>query len=56
MTEGIKTIIYPVKDVAQAKQLYSQLLGAPVVDGAYYVAFRWAVKTLVYFQTVTRWA
>jgi predicted enzyme related to lactoylglutathione lyase len=40
MTEGIKTIIYPVKDVAQAKHLYSQLLGAPVVDGAYYVGFK----------------
>jgi hypothetical protein len=27
MTEGIRTIIYPVKDIAQAKTLYSKLLG-----------------------------
>ena len=41
MTEGIKTIIYPVKDIAQAKTLYSKLLGVkPYMDEAYYVAFR----------------
>jgi predicted enzyme related to lactoylglutathione lyase len=40
MTEGIKTIIYPVKDIAQAKKLYSELLGVkPYMDEAYYVAF-----------------
>ena len=27
MTEGVKTIIYPVKDLAKAKTLYSKLLG-----------------------------
>ena len=27
MIEGIRTIIYPVKDIAQAKTLYSKLLG-----------------------------
>jgi len=26
MNEGIKTIIYPVKDIAQAKNLYGTLL------------------------------
>jgi len=37
MTEGIRTIIYPVKDIAQAK---SKLLGVkPYMDEAYYVAF-----------------
>jgi predicted enzyme related to lactoylglutathione lyase len=40
MTEGIGTIIYPVKDIAQAKKLYSKLLGmAPYMDEAYYVGF-----------------
>jgi predicted enzyme related to lactoylglutathione lyase len=41
MTEGVKTIIYPVKDVAAAKKLYSELLGVtPYADEAYYVGFR----------------
>ncbi|WP_327324948.1 VOC family protein [Streptomyces sp. NBC_01210] len=41
MTEGMKTIIYPVKDLARAKALYSELLGVePVMDEAYYVGFR----------------
>jgi predicted enzyme related to lactoylglutathione lyase len=38
MTEGIKTFIYPVKDLAKAKTLYSELLGVePYIDEAYYV-------------------
>ena len=41
MNEGIKTVIFPVKDMARAKTLYSTLLGvAPYVDEAYYVGFR----------------
>ncbi len=41
MTEGIRTIIYPVKDIAKAKKLYSKLLGIePYFDGAYYVGFK----------------
>ena len=40
MTEGVKTIIYPVKDLAKAKTLYSKLLGVePYMDEAYYVGF-----------------
>ncbi len=40
MTEGIKTFIYPVKDLAKAKTLYSELLGVePYMDEAYYVGF-----------------
>jgi predicted enzyme related to lactoylglutathione lyase len=40
MTEGIKTIIYPVKDLAQAKALYGELMGVqPSMDEAYYVGF-----------------
>ncbi|MGN6812538.1 MAG: VOC family protein [Thermomicrobiales bacterium] len=41
MTSGMKTIIYPVKDLAQAKTLYSALLGVePYADAAYYVGYR----------------
>ncbi|MGI0017023.1 MAG: VOC family protein [Nitrososphaera sp.] len=41
MNQGIRTVIYPVKDIAQAKALYSKLLGIkPYADEAYYVGFR----------------
>ncbi|MGH7629230.1 MAG: VOC family protein [Gemmatimonadales bacterium] len=41
MNQGIRTFIYPVKDIARAKTLYSTLLGVePYVDEAYYVGFR----------------
>ena len=41
MNQGITTIIYPVKDIVQAKSFYSQLLGvAPFMDAAYYVGFK----------------
>ena len=41
MNQGIRTIIYPVKDIAQAKTLYSKLLGIePYADEAYYVGFK----------------
>jgi predicted enzyme related to lactoylglutathione lyase len=41
MNQGIRTVIYPVKDIAQAKTLYSTLLGIePYTDEAYYVGFR----------------
>jgi len=41
MNQGIRTFIYPVKDIARAKMLYSKLLGIePYVDEAYYVGFR----------------
>jgi len=40
MTEGMRTIIYPVKDLARAKALFSELLGTkPYMDEAYYVGF-----------------
>ncbi len=40
MTEGIRTIIYPVKDLDQAKKVFGELLGVkPDADGAYYVGF-----------------
>jgi predicted enzyme related to lactoylglutathione lyase len=41
MTSAIETVIYPVKDLAQAKTLYGNLLGvAPYADEPYYVGFR----------------
>ncbi|MGH7564275.1 MAG: VOC family protein [Gemmatimonadota bacterium] len=41
MSQGIKTVIYPVKDIARAKTLYRNLLGVePYTDQAYYVGFR----------------
>jgi len=41
MHQGIKQFNYPVKDLAQAKKLYSTLLGVePYMDEAYYVGFR----------------
>ncbi|MDP9363856.1 MAG: VOC family protein [Chloroflexota bacterium] len=40
MTSGLKTFIYPVKDLARAKSLFGALLGAkPTVDSPYYVQF-----------------
>lgn len=41
MTAGLKTIVYPVKDLARAKALFSALLGTePYADAAYYVGFK----------------
>src|SRR6266852_5818077 len=41
MNQGIKQFNYPVKDIAQAKKLYSKLLGVePYMDEVYYVGFR----------------
>ena len=40
MSGGVKTIIYPVRDLAQAKTLYARLLGVePYMDEPYYVGF-----------------
>lgn len=41
MIHGIKSTIYPVKDITKAKELYSKLLGTkPYFDEPYYVGFR----------------
>jgi predicted enzyme related to lactoylglutathione lyase len=41
MNEGFTTIIYPVRDISQAKKLYNQLLGVqPMMDEPYYVGYR----------------
>lgn len=39
MTTGMKTIIFPVKDLDAAKAVFATLLGAPVMDQPYYVQF-----------------
>jgi predicted enzyme related to lactoylglutathione lyase len=37
----MNNVVYPVKDLAQAKSLYSKLLGMePYVNAPYYVGFR----------------
>ena len=39
-TEGIKTVLHPVSDLATAKAVYTALLGVePQADGPYYVGF-----------------
>lgn len=39
-TEGIKTVLHPVSDIAAAKPVYAALLGIePQHDAAYYVGF-----------------
>ena len=39
-TDGIKTVLHPVSDLAAAKAVYAALLGAaPTADGSYYVGF-----------------
>lgn len=41
MNEGVRTIIYPVRDIARAKTLFRKLLGVePYADQPYYVGFR----------------
>jgi len=41
MTDGLKTIIYPVKDLARTKPLFSALLGVePYADEPYYVGYK----------------
>ncbi len=41
MNKGIKTVIYPSKDVTKAKTLFSKLLGVePYADQPYYVGFK----------------
>jgi predicted enzyme related to lactoylglutathione lyase len=39
VNEGIKTVIYPVKDVEKAKALFSALMGEPAFEQPAYVGF-----------------
>jgi predicted enzyme related to lactoylglutathione lyase len=39
-TQGIKTVLHPVSDLARAKEVYAALLGVPpLADDSYYVGF-----------------
>ncbi|MGH3657881.1 MAG: VOC family protein, partial [Micromonosporaceae bacterium] len=39
-TQGIKTVLHPVSDLAMAKAMYTALIGVPPqTDGPYYVGF-----------------
>jgi predicted enzyme related to lactoylglutathione lyase len=39
-TQGIKTVLHPVSDLAKAKEVYTALLGvAPTADAPYYVGY-----------------
>lgn len=41
MNQGIKTVVYPVTDLARAKPIFAELLGvAPYADTPYYVGFK----------------
>ena len=41
MINGISLFVYPVRDLAQAKKLFSMFLGVqPYVDSPYYVGFK----------------
>ena len=41
MNQGIRTVVYPVKDIAKAKVLFRELLGVePYAGAAYYVGFK----------------
>ncbi len=41
LNQGIKTVVYPVTDVAQAKATFQKLLGVePYADSPYYVGFK----------------
>ena len=41
MNKGIKTVIYPVKDITQATKLFRKFLGVePYADQPYYVGFK----------------
>ena len=41
MNKGVKTIIYPVKDINEAKTLFRKLLEVePYADQSYYVGFK----------------
>ncbi|MEU9303447.1 VOC family protein [Streptomyces sp. NPDC048269] len=42
-TQGIKTVLHPVSDLAKAKEVYAALLGvSPTTDESYYVGFETA--------------
>jgi catechol 2,3-dioxygenase-like lactoylglutathione lyase family enzyme len=54
MTEGVQTIIYPVKDLDKAKALFTALFGlAPQSDTPYYVGWNVAGQDVGSTPTAT---
>ncbi len=48
MNQGIRLFLYPVKNIARAKTLYSTFLGIePYVDESYYVGFRVSADKII---------
>src|SRR5213080_1621420 len=46
MDQGMRLLVFPVKDLAKAKPLYRELLGVdPYADAPYYVGFRTGDRT-----------
>ncbi|OKK22013.1 glyoxalase [Streptomyces sp. CB00455] len=46
-TQGVKTVLHPVSDLAKAKAVYAALLGvAPQTDEPYYVGFEAAGQSI----------
>ena len=51
-TQGIKTVLHPVTDLAAAKPVYAALLGVPPQnDESYYVGFEVGCSSLGTFST-----
>lgn len=41
MSQNIKLIVYPVKDIAKAKTFYTKFLGVePYIDSPYYIGYK----------------
>ena len=41
MNQGIRTVVYPAKDMGRAKAMFAKFLGVePYVDSPYYVGFK----------------
>jgi predicted enzyme related to lactoylglutathione lyase len=41
MNKGVRTVVYPVRDIARAKAFFRELLGVePYTDAPYYVGFK----------------
>ncbi len=54
-TQGIKTVLHPVSDVATAKAVYAALLGvAPRADESYYVGLKPRASTSGWCRAVDR--
>jgi hypothetical protein len=54
-TQGIKTVLHPVSDLAAAKAVYAALPGVPPqTDESYYVGFEAAASTSGWCRAVDR--